>query len=140
MYFTDENTGYLCSFYDPVVGQSSYIQRTADGGVTWTEYNAIRLEVPEKYSVQDGNPYYNSYPCTPYFINKTGYLPLIVRASPITFMPATQITSTTLSMVIFYTSDDNGVTWTYNPEWDTPLSDYTNPIELPGCSEPPNIR
>ena len=138
MYFTNKNTGYLCSFYDPIYGgQSSYIQRTLDGGVTWTEYNEIYLDVPEKYSLQDGNPYWNEYPCMPYFIDKTGYLPLIVRgADPITVWPPTQITSSTLSIVIFYTSDDNGVTWVYNPEWDTPISDYINPATiLPGCSE-----
>ena len=129
MYFEDSNVGYLCSFIG--AASWSYIQRTSDGGKTWTdvtykEDDVSKLNIPEKYSRYDGNPYWCTIPQTPYFIDNKGYLPVIIQA---------EITSLDLTMVIFFTSNDNGVTWTYEPSFDTPLSDYANPVALPGCSE-----
>lgn len=127
MYFANSNTGYLGSFCGAAA--SSYIQRTADGGITWTDItftdtddNGSMLNIPGKHAY--GCP----LPQMPYFIDNKGYLPVITQAYPID-----------LSMVIFFTSDDNGITWVYNPAWDTPLSDYSQPVALPGCSKPPII-
>jgi hypothetical protein len=106
MKFLNENLG----FFGGYVSTSDYgydipFYHTTDGGLTATE---IKLSVPEKYHKYA----YGNHVLQPYFINNKGYLPVYLCTNY--NVPYT---------VIYYTSTDNGVTWTYDSSMDKLATD-----------------
>jgi hypothetical protein len=98
MYFSDNNIGYIATL---VAQPQADIYRTTNGGNNWETANLVYTD---SFSKQDVNAFY-----TPYFVNKKGYMPVSYQNGSLKY----------------FTSDDNGETWKYDPSLDCPYY-FTN--------------
>lgn len=90
--FLDNETGFLCFRFET---EELNISRTLDGGKTWEKLN---ISVPEGFE-----QYYSATPLSPVFNNGNGLLPVELQDE------------NGNTVKIYFSSDDDGVTWTYTP-------------------------
>lgn len=90
--FADDEIGFLCYRFE-FSDFSPAICRTTDGGQTWEK---LHVELPAKF-----DEYYSKTPLSPVFSGANGVLPI-------------QCIHGGTTITIYLTSDDYGMTWTYD--------------------------
>jgi beta-lactamase regulating signal transducer with metallopeptidase domain/photosystem II stability/assembly factor-like uncharacterized protein len=122
MRFITENTGYLSGILYGGYGSAMELDRTTDGGLSFTRNH---LTLPSKLL---GNCW-SASPVSLYFVGNKGYIPVVVTTTQ-------PVNSALLTYeIIFYTSDDNGKTWTYEPSMDISASNLESNFANPNSSQ-----
>lgn len=103
--FMNQNIGFLGGYHYSDNSQSICLYKTKDGGLTCVP---VDLQIPNKYRGK------YTYVMQPYINNGKWYLPVYLSTS----------SGTQSDSLIYYTSTDNGNTWTYESSMDKFASDF----------------
>ena len=125
MKFITENTGYLSGIVYDSYGSAMELDRTTDGGLSFTRNE---LMLPSKFL----DNFWSASPVSLYFNGNKGYIPVVVTT---VYTPNGSSIPKSSYEIIFYTSDDNGKTWTYEPSMDISASNLESNLANPNSSQ-----